>query len=146
LQSTFALILKRHTHLAFCGIRAEECSNPVAIDQATMIERNMIATAYELPGYRIERSVEVARGIIVRSRSIVGVLGASLQTIFGGKLSLYTSLYERARQDACERMLAQAEGLGANGIIGMRYDATEIARGLTEVLCYGTAVHATSLH
>jgi uncharacterized protein YbjQ (UPF0145 family) len=111
-----------------------------------MIERNMVTTAFELPGYRIERSFGVARGIIVRSRSIVGALGASIQTIFGGNISLYTSLCERARQDAFERMLAQAEGLGANGIIGMRYDATEIARGITEVLCYGTAVHATSLH
>jgi uncharacterized protein YbjQ (UPF0145 family) len=113
--------------------------------EKTMIERHMVTTAFEFPGHRIERSFGVARGIIVRSRSIVGALGASLQTIFGGNISLYTSLCERARQDAYERMIAQAEGLGANGIIGMRYDATEIARGITEVLCYGTAVHATSL-
>ena len=110
-----------------------------------MIERHRVTTTFELPGHRIERSFGVARGIVVRSRSIVGSLGASLQTIFGGNISLYTSLCERTRQDAYERMLAQAADLGANSIIGMRYDATEIARGITEVLCYGTAVHATVL-
>ncbi|AXL50922.1 hypothetical protein DSC91_003338 [Paraburkholderia caffeinilytica] len=103
----------------------------------------MVTTAFELPGHKIERSLGISRGIIVRSRSIVGALGASLQTIFGGNITLYTSLCERARQDAYERMIAQAAELGANGIVGMRYDATEIARGITEVLCYGTAVHAT---
>ncbi|MFM0198065.1 YbjQ family protein [Paraburkholderia strydomiana] len=109
-----------------------------------MIERHMVTTTFELPGYKIERSFGVARGIIVRSRSIVGAVGATLQTLFGGNISLYTSLCERARQDAYERMLAEAAGLGANGIIGMRYDATEIARGISEVLCYGTAVYATA--
>ncbi|MFM0071380.1 YbjQ family protein [Paraburkholderia sediminicola] len=110
-----------------------------------MIERHMVTTAFDLPGHRIERSFGVTRGIIVRSRSVVGALGASLQTIFGGNITLYTSLCERVRQDAYERMIAQAADLGANGIIGMRYDATEIARGITEVLCYGTAVHVTLL-
>jgi uncharacterized protein YbjQ (UPF0145 family) len=113
--------------------------------EKTMIERHMVTTAFDLPGHRIERSFGVARGIIVRSRSVVGALGASLQTIFGGNITLYTSLCERARQDAYDRMIAQAADLGANGIIGMRYDATEIARGITEVLCYGTAVHVTLL-
>ena len=107
-----------------------------------MIERHMVATTFEIPGYRIERSLGVARGIIVRSRSVAGAIGASLQTIFGGNISLYTSLCERARQDAYERMVVQATDLGGNGIVGMRYDATEIAAGVTEVLCYGTAVHA----
>ncbi|WP_345814802.1 YbjQ family protein [Paraburkholderia sp. PREW-6R] len=107
-----------------------------------MIDRSMVTTAFELPGYRAERSLGVARGIIVRSRSVVGSIGASLQTIFGGNITLYTSLCERARQDAFERMLREADALGANAIIGMRYDATEIARGITEVLCYGTAVQA----
>jgi uncharacterized protein YbjQ (UPF0145 family) len=107
-----------------------------------MIDRHLVATTFEIPGYRIESSLGVVRGIIVRSRSVVGALGASLQTIFGGNITLYTSLCERARQDAYERMLAQAEALGANAIVGMRYDATEIARGVTEVLCYGTAVRA----
>ncbi|AUT61910.1 YbjQ family protein [Paraburkholderia terrae] len=106
-----------------------------------MIERNMVSTAFDLPGYTVDTSLGIARGIIVRSRSVVGAIGASLQTIFGGNISLYTSLCERARQDAYERMLAEAATLGANAVIGMRYDATEIGAGVTEVLCYGTAVH-----
>jgi len=106
-----------------------------------MIERNMVATAFDLPGYTVDTSLGIARGIIVRSRSVVGAIGAGLQTIFGGNISLYTSLCERARQDAYERMLAEAATLGANAVIGMRYDATEIGAGVTEVLCYGTAVH-----
>lgn len=106
-----------------------------------MIERNMVSTAFDLPGYTVDTSMGIARGIIVRSRSVVGAIGASLQTIFGGNISLYTSLCERARQDAYERMLAEAATLGANAVIGMRYDATEIGAGVTEVLCYGTAVH-----
>lgn len=107
-----------------------------------MIERHMVSTAFEIPGCRVEQSLGIARGIIVRSRSVVGSIGASLQTIFGGNISLYTALCERARQDAYERMVAQATELGGNGIVGMRYDATEIASGVTEVLCYGTAVYA----
>ena len=106
-----------------------------------MIERNMVSTAFDLPGYTVDTSLGVARGIIVRSRSVVGAIGAGLQTIFGGNITLYTSLCERARQDAYERMLAEAATLGANAVIGMRYDATEIGAGVTEVLCYGTAVH-----
>lgn len=105
-----------------------------------MIERHMVTTAFELPGHRIERSLGVSRGIIVRSRSIVGALGASLQTIFGGNITLYTSLCERARADAYERMVEHAAELGANGIVAVRYDATDVAAGVTEVLCYGTAV------
>jgi uncharacterized protein YbjQ (UPF0145 family) len=97
-------------------------------------------TAFELPGYRIVRSFGVVRGIIVRSRSIVGNIGASIQSIFGGNISLYTSLCERARDDAFRQMLSHAAELGANAVIGVRYDATEISPGITEVLCYGTAV------
>lgn len=107
-----------------------------------MIERHMVSTAFEIPGYRVEQSLGIARGIIVRSRSVVGSIGASLQTIFGGNISLYTALCERTRQDAYDRMIVQAAEFGGNGIIGMRYDATEIAPGVTEVLCYGTAVYA----
>jgi uncharacterized protein YbjQ (UPF0145 family) len=108
------------------------------------IEARMVTTAFELPSYRIERSLGVARGIVVRSRSVIGALGASLQSIFGGNISLYTSLCEHARQDAYERMVTQAAELGANAIVGMRYDATEIAAGITEVLCYGTAVQVSA--
>ena len=97
-------------------------------------------TAFELPGYRITRSFGVVRGIMVRSRSVVGNFGASIQSIFGGNISLYTNLCERAREDTFNLMLTHAGQLGANAVIGVRYDATEIAPGITEVLCYGTAV------
>lgn len=107
-----------------------------------MADPQFITTAFDIPGYRIERSLGVARGIVVRSRSIVGTFGASIQTLFGGNISLYTSLCERARQDAYERMIDEARRMGGNAIVGMRYDATEIASGVTEVLCYGTAVQA----
>jgi len=100
----------------------------------------LITTAFELPGLRVTRNLGIVRGIIVRSRSIVGNLGAALQSLFGGNITLYTNLCERARSDAFEHMQAQAAALGANAIIGMRYDATEIATGMTEVLAYGTAV------
>jgi uncharacterized protein YbjQ (UPF0145 family) len=100
----------------------------------------LTTTAFELPGYRVLKSFGVVRGIIVRSRSIVGNIGAGLQSIFGGNISLYTSLCERAREDAFNDMLAHAGQVGANAVIGVRYDATEISAGITEVLCYGTAV------
>lgn len=100
----------------------------------------LTTTAFELPGYRVTRSMGVVRGIVVRSRSIIGNFGANLQAIFGGNITLYTSLCERAREDAFAQMLTHAGEMGANAIIGVRYDATEIGPGITEVLCYGTAV------
>jgi uncharacterized protein YbjQ (UPF0145 family) len=100
----------------------------------------LTTTSFDLPGYRVVKSFGVVRGIIVRSRSIIGNIGAGLQSIFGGNISLYTSLCERAREDAFQLMLSHAGELGANAVIGVRYDATEIASGITEVLCYGTAV------
>jgi uncharacterized protein YbjQ (UPF0145 family) len=100
----------------------------------------LTTTAFSLEGHRITRTLGVVRGIIVRSRSVVGNIGASLQTLFGGNISLYTNLCERARSDAFDLMLRHAEQLGANAVIGIRYDATEIMAGVTEVLCYGTAV------
>lgn len=100
----------------------------------------LTTTAFEVSGYRIVQSLGVVRGLIVRSRSIVGTFGAQLQSLFGGNISLYTSLCERARQDAFNLMLTHAGELGANAVIGVRYDATEVAPGITEVLCYGTAV------
>ncbi len=100
----------------------------------------LTTTSFDLPGYRVVKSFGVVRGIIVRSRSIIGNIGAGLQAIFGGNISLYTSLCERAREDAFQLMLAHAGELGANAVIGVRYDATEISAGITEVLCYGTAV------
>jgi uncharacterized protein YbjQ (UPF0145 family) len=100
----------------------------------------MTTTAFEIEGYRIVRTFGVVRGIIVRSRSIFGTIGAGLQTLVGGNISIFTDLCEQTRRDALERMLEHAGALGANAVIGLRYDATEIMQGVTEVLCYGTAV------
>ncbi|MGD0614444.1 MAG: YbjQ family protein [Verrucomicrobiota bacterium] len=100
----------------------------------------LTTTTFELQGYRIVKSFGVVRGIIVRSRSVIGNVGASIQALFGGNISLYTDLCERTREDAFNLMLEHAGRLGANAVIGVRYDATEIAAGITEVLCYGTAV------
>jgi uncharacterized protein YbjQ (UPF0145 family) len=100
----------------------------------------MTTTAFELTGYRVVKTFGVVRGIIVRSRSIVGTIGAGLQTLVGGNISILTNLCEKTRQDALEQMLAHARELGANAVVGLRYDATEIMQGVTEVLCYGTAV------
>jgi uncharacterized protein YbjQ (UPF0145 family) len=100
----------------------------------------MVTTALELPGQRIVRNLGVVRGIVVRSRSIVGNIGAALQSLVGGNITLYTELCEKARDDAFKLMLAHAAEHGANAVIAMRYDANEVADGITEVLAYGTAV------
>lgn len=100
----------------------------------------VVTTAMELPGYRIVRNAGVVRGLVVRSRSIVGNIGAALQSLVGGNITLYTELCEKARDDAFKLMLAHAAALGANAIVGMRYDANEVMDGVTEVLAYGTAV------
>ena len=104
------------------------------------ISTAMVTTALELPGHRIIRNLGIVRGIVARSRSIVGNIGASLQTLLGGNITLYTELCEKAREDAYELMVAHAAAHGANAVIGMRYDANEVAPGVTEVLAYGTAV------
>jgi uncharacterized protein YbjQ (UPF0145 family) len=104
------------------------------------MDHRFITTAFELPGYKIVGTLGLVRGIVVRSRSVVGQFGASLQTIFGGNITIYTDLCERARLDAYNQMAEHAAALGANGVIGVRYDATEMMPGITEVLCYGTAV------
>jgi uncharacterized protein YbjQ (UPF0145 family) len=101
----------------------------------------LTTTTFDLPGYRVLKSFGVVRGIVVRSRSIFGNMGANLQSLFGGNITLYTSLCERTRGDAFNEMLVHAGQLGANAVVGVRYDATEIAVGITEVLCYGTAVY-----
>ena len=105
-----------------------------------MVHRENVTTAFELPGFRVTRNLGVVRGIIVRSRSIVGTIGAGLQTIVGGNISLFTSMCEQTRGDAFELMIQHATELGANAVVGMRYDATEVMNGVTEVLAYGTAV------
>jgi uncharacterized protein YbjQ (UPF0145 family) len=100
----------------------------------------LVTTANGLPGYRVVRHIGVVRGLSVRSRSLVGNIGASIQILFGGNISLYTKLAEQARQEAYDLLIAQAEAAGANAILAMRYDANEIASAVTEVLAYGTAV------
>ena len=105
-----------------------------------MIPHNMTTTQLELDGYKIVRSLGVVRGIIVRSRSIFGTIGASLQTLVGGNITLLTNLCEKARENSFDLMLEHAAVLGANAVVGVRYDATEIMQGVSEVLCYGTAV------
>jgi len=110
------------------------------------MERAAITTAFELEGYRVARYLGIVRGITVRSRSVIGQFGASLQTLVGGNITIYTELCEHARQEAFDIMVRHADALGANAIIGMRYDATEIAPGVTEVLCYGTAVQLAPAH
>ncbi|MGH9409648.1 MAG: YbjQ family protein [Vicinamibacterales bacterium] len=99
-----------------------------------------VTTANDLPGYRVTRNLGIRRGIVVRSRSVVGSIGASLQTLLGGNITLYTQLCERARDDAFQLLIEHATEAGANAIIAMRYDANEVAPGVTEVLAYGTAV------
>ena len=105
-----------------------------------MVPPECVTTALELPGFRVKRNLGVVRGIVVRSRSIVGTIGAGLQTLVGGNISLFTELCERTRSEAFDLMIQHASDLGADAIIGARYDATEIMNGVTEVLAYGTAV------
>ena len=106
----------------------------------SVINPTLVTTAFDLPGYRTVQTLGVVRGIVVRSRSIVGNIGAAIQTLVGGNITLYTELCERARADAFHLMLTHAAELGANALVGMRYDANEVAAGVTEVLAYGTAV------
>jgi uncharacterized protein YbjQ (UPF0145 family) len=100
----------------------------------------MTTTAFTLDGYKITRTLGIVRGITVRSRSILGTMGGSLQTIFGGNITLFSELCEKTREEAFDLMIAHANQQGANAVIGVRYDATELMQGVTEVLCYGTAV------
>ena len=104
------------------------------------VDSSMVTTAMELPGQRIVRNFGVVRGIIVRSRSVIGNLGAALQTIVGGNITILTNLCEKTREDAYELLLMHAAQHGANAVVGFRYDATEVMQGVTEVLAYGTAV------
>jgi uncharacterized protein YbjQ (UPF0145 family) len=112
---------------------------------AMAIFSDKVTTAFELPGHRVVRNCGVVRGIVVRSRSVLGSVGAALQTLLGGNISLYASLCERARDDAYELMVSHAQELGGNAVVGVRYDATELGAGITEVLAYGTAVRVEQL-
>jgi uncharacterized protein YbjQ (UPF0145 family) len=104
------------------------------------MDHKLITTAFTIDGYRVTKNIGVVRGIVVRSRSLIGTIGAAFQTIFGGNITLWTELCESTRLDSYEIMIRHAEELGANAIIGFRYDANEVAQGVTEVLAYGTAV------
>ena len=104
------------------------------------VDPQMVTTAFTLDGYRIVRNLGIVRGIIVRSRSVFGTIGAGLQTLVGGDITLFTKLCEETRAHAFERMAQHAAEVGANAVVGVRYDATEVMQGVTEVLCYGTAV------
>src|SRR6266581_3510480 len=108
------------------------------------MRQSMTTTAFTLEGFKVHTTLGVVRGITVRSRSIVGTIGASLQTIVGGNITLFTELCEKTRGEAFEMMLRHAREMGANAVVGVRYDATEVMQGVTEVLCYGTAVVAES--
>ena len=111
----------------------------VVHSQAADIPASMTSTTFDLPGYRIVEGLGVVRGVVVRSRSVFGTIGAGLQTLVGGNISLFTELAERTRLQAFDTMLVQADMAGADAVIGVRYDANEMMNGVTEVLCYGTA-------
>jgi len=110
------------------------------IQRGSAIPASMVTTAFELPRHRVVRNLGIVRSIVVRSRSIVDNFLDGLQSLFGGNITIYTELCEQARGQTYDEMCQHARAMGANAIIGMRYDATEIMAGLTEVLCYGTAV------
>jgi uncharacterized protein YbjQ (UPF0145 family) len=112
---------------------------------ANAVDPNLVTTSIDLPGYRIVQPLGIVRGIVVRSRSIIGKIGASLQTLVGGNISLFTDLCEKTRLEAFDLMLTHAGERGANAIISMRYDANEVMEGVTEVLAYGTAVVAEKI-
>ena len=117
-----------------------ETFNAGANRAGLLLNDALVTTAFELPGYRVVRNIGLVRGITVRSRSVVGNFFGSLQSLFGGNITIFTELCEQARAETYKDMLMHARQRGANAIIGVRYDATELMAGLTEVLCYGTAV------
>lgn len=104
------------------------------------MDEEMTSTSFELPGYHVVHSLGLVRGVTVRSRSLLGTIGAKVETLFGGHIAMLTTLCERARAEAFDILMAHAQRIGANAVLGIRYDATEIMSGVTEVLCYGTAV------
>lgn len=113
---------------------------PNAIQRTSGVDPRFTTTAFGIDGYRITQTLGIVRGITVRSRSVFGTIGAGFQTIFGGNITMFTRLCENAREEAFNIMLVHAEEVGANAVIGVRYDAGELMQGVTEVLCYGTAV------
>jgi uncharacterized protein YbjQ (UPF0145 family) len=122
-----------------CFNKLSENEKQAALYRALM-KHPMTSTTFDIEGHRVVKQLGVVRGIVVRSRSLFGTIGASLQTILGGNITLYTELCEKTRGEAFDMMVSHAEKIGANAVIGVRYDATEVTDGVTEVLCYGTAV------
>jgi uncharacterized protein YbjQ (UPF0145 family) len=118
-------------------------SSPLA--NSLILQIQAVTTAFELPGHRVVENLGIVRGIVVRSRSVVGNLGAAVQMIFGGNISIFSKLCEQAREEAFQEMILHAQQHGANAVIGFRYDATEITSGVTEVLAYGTAVRVEKI-
>ena len=104
------------------------------------MNQQLTSTTFEISGYKIKKNLGIVRGIIVRSRSVFGNIGAAFQTLAGGNITIYTELCEKTRADSFAQMMQHADGLGANAVVGVRYDTTEIMSGVTEVICYGTAV------
>lgn len=134
--STYYFAVEHICHECYGKLTAEErqqARRPAGIDRMT-------STAFTIDGYRVVASLGVVRGITVRSRSLLGTIGAALQTVVGGEISLFTELCERTRLDAFRQMTTHAVDMGANAVIGVRYDANDVMDGVTEVLCYGTAV------
>ena len=109
------------------------------------MEKSMTTTTFELDGYQVRRNLGVVRGIVVRSRSVFGTIGGMLHTLIGGNITLFTELCEKTREEAFDMMVSHAEEIGANAVLGVRYDATELMGGVTEVLCYGTAVSVSQV-
>ena len=130
------------THLRYPSALTDMSS--IIHSQTSDIPANMTSTGYDVPGFRIVDNLGVVRGVVVRSRSAFGMLGAVLQAVRGGNISIFTELAERTRKQAFDTMLVQAHNAGADAVIGIRYDANEIMEGVTEVLCYGTAVRVES--
>jgi uncharacterized protein YbjQ (UPF0145 family) len=121
--------------------RAVTANPPYDVTPPYTLPPSMVTTGFDLPGYKIVRNLGIVRGITVRSRSIIGSIGAGLQTLVGGNITIYTKLCEQARTEAYDILVQHAAQIGANAIIGMRYDANEVMQGVTEVLAYGTAVY-----
>ena len=123
-----------------------DCYNRMSADERkdaafhSLMRHPMTSTTFGIEGHRVVKQLGVVRGVTVRSRSIIGRIGGDLQTIFGGNIPIYTELCEKTRAEACDMMMTHAEQIGANAVIGVRYDTTEVMDGVTEVLCYGTAV------
>ena len=120
--------------------------SPSSLEPLRAVRADMVTSTFALEGFQTVKTLGIVRGIVVRSRSIIGNFGAALQSLIGGNITIYTNLCEHTRQDAFRIMLEHAAQMGANAVIGMRYDATEVAAGITEVLAYGTAVVVEPLH